>query len=430
MSDHKSLLGPGPPGPGARVKKTRIRLDQFTTAWMVVALAVGVLTVFGRLSTSAAWWLSIHMITLGVLTNSILQWSWYFARSLLRLPRAHRGAGPEQTWRLVTFNLMLVATTFGMIWQNLFTVLIGATGIGVVLAWHGLALLQAARSQLGSKFAVIIRYYLAASASLVLGCVLGGFIAVTMFDSGAPLWLAQLRLPLTVAHALINGLGWIGLSIAGTLVTLGPTMLRTRIVPGAVIRAYRALPYAFGCVLAAALAILGGFASLAGGFVLIYVALLGWSVGYPLLEEAVVKAPRSFASYSVSAGLVWSAVAGVGLGLALVFGELPGYESTRSAVLVIAAAAGVLQILAGALTYLMPVAIGRGPRAVKVGIAALEWGGIFRVTLRNLALACAVVTMAPLWWVVVALTYGADLVIFAVAGIKQSRAGKLYEGRQ
>ena len=47
---------------------------------------------------------------------------------------------------------------------------------------------------------------------------------------------------LLVAHALANVLGWVGLTLTGTLLTLWPTMLRTRLDPTAERWTRQALP--------------------------------------------------------------------------------------------------------------------------------------------------------------------------------------------
>ncbi|MGW3098803.1 hypothetical protein ACWDCC_35795 [Streptomyces sp. NPDC001102] len=47
---------------------------------------------------------------------------------------------------------------------------------------------------------------------------------------------------LRVAHETINLLGWVGLTVAGTLITLWPTMLRTRVADGAERAGRTALP--------------------------------------------------------------------------------------------------------------------------------------------------------------------------------------------
>ena len=77
------------------------RTDRLTTVWLCLAvLAAGATTVF-RTALPQPLWTTIHLVTLGVLTNGILQWSWYFARALLRLPPGTAtpgGTTPAGSW--------------------------------------------------------------------------------------------------------------------------------------------------------------------------------------------------------------------------------------------------------------------------------------------------------------------------------------------
>src|SRR5690606_36712970 len=109
-------------------------------------------------------------------------------------------------------------------------------------------------------------------------------------------------------HLHVNVLGWITLTVLGTLLTLWPTVLRTRMAEGAVRAATRALPSA-----AAGLALLG-------------IGLLAWwpvvaaagGVGYaavvlitavPAVVAARQRAPSSFSARSIVAGIGWLLVA-------------------------------------------------------------------------------------------------------------------------
>ena len=99
--------------------------------------------------------------------------------------------------------------------------------------------------------------------------------------------------------------------------------------------------------------------------------------------------------------------------------------------IVILGVGGALQILVGALTYLMPVVIGGGPAVVRLGIAVLERMGPFRLILRNAGLALALTTAAaaPLFWLLVVLSFTIDLVMFGADGIEQGRAKRSAQNR-
>src|ERR1019366_10181657 len=112
--------------------------------------------------------------------------------------------------------------------------LVGSVVVGSAAAAHGIALARQARAALASRFGATVRYYVCASLALPIGAGLG---AVLARDPVEP-WNGRL----VVAHVVLNLLGWIGLTVMGTLVTLWPTMLRTRIAEGAERVARQALP--------------------------------------------------------------------------------------------------------------------------------------------------------------------------------------------
>ena len=94
-------------------------------------------------------------------------------------------------------------------------------------------------------------------------------------------------------------------------------------------------------------------------------------------------------------------------------------------------AAGLGQLFVGALTYLMPVVIGGGPSAVRVGVGVLEAGAPIREAARNVAavFALAVASLGGVpaerlttaAWVVLLATYVVDIVLMARCGVAQAR---------
>ncbi len=402
----------------------RSRIDRITTAWMVVALLGVVATVLWRSQISQSWWLSIHLVTLGVLTNAILQWSWYFTRSLMRLRSDSRSAGAHQLLRQVLFNIFLILLVVSMMAAKLTGIVIAASGIGAVIAWHGGALLTVMRSRLGSRFSVIIRYYVVASGFLVLGTLLGALVAATMFAADAPRWLVDGRTPMSLAHSLSNFLGWIGLTIAGTLVTLWPTMLRTRMSPDAERRATHALWLLAAAVLASVATSLVAPTWVVSIPLLIYTTTLIWGIGIPMAQEAKIKRPVGYACWSTVAGVAW-AVTGLltATGLVAASGNTQEFRDASAQAIAAIGVGGALQIFVGALTYLMPVVIGGGPQALKGGIASLDRLGTFRLVVRNSALPLALVnTQVSTWfWMLVAGTFVMDLVMFTITGAVQAK---------
>src|SRR6185437_13378127 len=123
--------------------------------------------------------------------------------------------------RLIMLNgggLLVVIGVPSRVWA---LTLAGACLVATAVAWHGASLVGRLRRSLPSRFRPLVRYYVAAAACLPVGAGLGASLAHglgdPLHDRGA------------VAHVAVNVLGWMGLTVVGTLVTLWPTMLRTRI---------------------------------------------------------------------------------------------------------------------------------------------------------------------------------------------------------
>lgn len=156
------------------------------------------------------------------------------------------------------------------------------------------------RNAVPGRFRVTVYYYIVAACFFPIGALIGALLTRGLSDG----WHGKLL----VAHTMIYLLGWVGLSIFGTLVTLWPSMLRTRMAEGAEHAAIRALPIltvGIGTVVASPLL---DFTWLGVLGVAIYFA--GTMIAYmPIWRAARRKAPHSFPTLSASAALVWLPVA-------------------------------------------------------------------------------------------------------------------------
>ncbi|SFE28301.1 multicopper oxidase domain-containing protein [Blastococcus tunisiensis] len=322
-------------------------------------------------------WLLIHLLLLGAVSHAILVWSRHFADALLRTD-SRPGDRRAQSRRLLLLNggaLLVMAGVSLAVWP---LTVAGAAAVVTAVGWHGLALAAQLRRSLGGRFRTTVRYYLTAAALLPVGAVLG-----TLLARGLPgPWHDRL----TLAHAVVNVLGWMGLTVAGTLVTLWPTMLRTRIAEDAERSARRALP-----VLGAALALTVGGA-VAGPQWVAGLGLAGYLGGLALLARALVataraRPPSSYPAWSVAAGLLW--LAGCLLAAALAVGTAPTWaeagERFRWLTPFLAAGFGA-QVLLGALSYLVPVALGGGAGPVRAANEVLDRGGALRIAVVNAGL--------------------------------------------
>ncbi len=323
-------------------------------------------------------WLLLHLVLLGAASHAIMVWSHHFAQTVLRSP------GDEAGNRRQVVRLVLLAAGTAIVLVGVPTTwwpvtVVGALVVGGVVAWHGVELWRMLRRALPARFRITVYYYLAAAGSLLLGIALGVITAWGWDDT----WHGRLL----VGHALANVLGWIGLTVTGTLLTLWPTMLRTRMDDRAALWTRRALPLFAGSVVVVVVGALVGAGWLAAlGLVLYLAAFALWARG--LWSPARNRPPREFAPLSVGVSLIWLVI---GLGWAgWLLITAPDWAAVREGFIWPAAtlvAGCVVQLVTGALSYLLPSVIGGGPSVVRVGQAWFNKAGGFRLIAINGGLA-------------------------------------------
>ncbi|MGZ4493805.1 MAG: multicopper oxidase domain-containing protein [Nocardioides sp.] len=342
-------------------------------AWLVVLVGV----VLAHSYVPAPRWLMIHLLLLGAVTHSILVWSQHFADALLHTP-LRPGDPRARSARLLVLNAGVVVVVAGVLADTWPLAALGATGVALAVGWHGISLVRQLRRALPARFATTVRYYVAAAALLPVGAVLGVLLARGLGDPA--------HLQVMLAHVALNVLGWMGLNVVGTLVTLWPTMLRTRIAEGSERLATRALPVLVGAVLLTASGALAGLRPVAALGLLCYLAGLG-IVARPFVTAARQKAPAHYPTWSVLAGVVWLAgcVAALAVGVATAssWHEVHGRLEWFTPALAVGFGA---QVLLGALSYLVPVALRGGPAPVRAANIELDRGGALRVVLTNAGL--------------------------------------------
>lgn len=311
-------------------------------------------------------WLLLHLLLLGAVTHSIVVWSQHFTDALLHV------ASPQRPALLALLDLGALAVMVGTQTAAWPVTLAGATAVAVAVLWHASRLAGQLHRALPARFSGVVRYYVAAAALLPVGATLGVLLARGLPDP----WHGQVLL----AHVAVNLLGWVGLTVAGTVVTLWPTMLRTRLGAGSDAALRRALPVllagvlvtAGGSLLGLRLAAAAGVAVYVGGVVLL---------GAPLLEAARRKPPTSHPAWSLGAGLLWL------VGCLIAWGVILATPGGDLAALVPFLAVGfAAQVLLGAMGYLIPSALGGGGTAVRAAGEVLDRAGAFRVVAVNLGL--------------------------------------------
>ncbi|MGD8150932.1 multicopper oxidase domain-containing protein [Ornithinimicrobium sp. Y1694] len=366
--------GPSPPRPAPPPGRGTWALrDRPGVLWLVLAVLMTLVHPF----VPASRWLMVHLVLLGALTHSIMVWSTHFTQALLKTRPGldDRRAQSVRLWILLTGTAITLVGVPTAIWP---LTLVGAVLVATAVLTHGVQLWRRLRAALPGRFRVTVRYYLAAAACLPVGVGLGATLAFGLTD----VWHGRLLL----AHVLVNILGWVGLTVTGTLLTLWPTMLRTRIAPGAERRATLALPLFVLALVQVLVGTLIGVRWLTLGALVLYaVSLILW--GSAVLAPARTAPPREFAPSSVGAALAWWLI-GLGLVLHRVattpdWGEVAQGFGPVAAVLVVGFAA---QLLTGALSYLIPSVLGGGRTVVRAGQRWFDRWGTARLVLINVGL--------------------------------------------
>ncbi|MEP7054818.1 MAG: cupredoxin domain-containing protein [Actinomycetota bacterium] len=350
---------PQPAVPDRRNTRRAWHLRTNAVVLLYVAAALAALLLYDALRVPR--WLIVHLLMLGAITNAIVTWSEHFAVALLRAP------APSRRWsavRLAALNIAVVAILIGVTVAVPALAVAGAVLLAAIVTAHGISLAVIARRALMGRFAGTVRFYLAAGVSLLVGITFGTLMVRGDFAASH----AQLH----AAHVHANVFGWVALSVLGTLFTLWPTVLRTRMVEG-VMGAARQSLWLLGSGLAVSVAgfaadlrwlAAAGLAAYAGGVLL---ALK------PFAQTWRQKAPRDAASAFLAAGTTWLAAAVIADIALLVRGpDIASYVDGLDALVPALVVGFALQTLVGALSYLAPVISGGGPAAMRASIARLE----------------------------------------------------------
>jgi nitrite reductase (NO-forming) len=351
--------------------------------WLLAAVTAALL----RASLPQPHWLALHLLMLGAVSHAIMVWSRHFAEALLHTG-SRDGDHRAQASRLLLLNGGTVGVLAGVLADWLPLTVLGATAVAVAVTGHGIALARRTRRALPGRFSSTVRYYVAAACFLPVGAILGTTLAGSLPE--------RLHEQVAVAHATVNLLGWVGLTVVGTLVTLWPTILRTRIPAGAERAAQRALPLLVVAVLVAAGSALAGVQLLAAAGLLGYLAGLGLTAR-PFAAAARSRPPSSYPAASVLSGVCWllGCLAVLTVGIATAPSWLVAGDRLGAVVPYLAVGFGT-QVLLGALSYLLPMALAGGPAPVRAANAVMDRAWPVRIAGVNAALlACALPVPGP-----------------------------------
>ena len=352
------------------------RASKPVSHWMFTL--VGVLLLHRFIPNSG--WLMVHIVTLGLITNSILIWSQHFTEALMKIkiPDEQRKV---QVGRIFTLNAGIVLLMVGMVGQlsvpGLYAcTVIGALVIGAMVAWHGVYLMGQVRRALPSRFGVTIRFYIVAALLLPLGALLGAMVAYPSLNG-------TLHSQFLLAHEAVNVLGFVGITVVGTLVTFWPTMLRTKMVDRALAHSVRALYLMCGGVALTLVGALFGLRPVAVAGLVVYLLGLLLVAGV-MVRTLRTKRPNEYPPMSVGMGFCWFLV-GVVATIVMV-ATTPFALLDMRAVTPIFVVGFLLQVLLGAMSYLLPQRMGGGPAVVRASNKEFSRFAAARVTAVNLAL--------------------------------------------
>jgi nitrite reductase (NO-forming) len=151
-----------------------------------------------------------------------------------------------------------------------------------------------------------------------------------------------------------------------------------------------------------------------------------------MIRTARTKRPTTYAAFSVALGTTWllGCIVSVAIGAARgIPGDIaPAAAALRSVAPLLAAGAGA-QILLGALSYLMPVQLSKGPASSRAANAAMDRGGIFRVALANAALVLYVLPTPSTVSVIASAAYLGCMVAFVPLMVASIRAARRHAPR-
>ena len=332
----------------------------------------------------AGRWFGVHLFTLGIVTNLILALSGHFARTL-----THQG-GTASRWQPLIVNVGILAVLVGIPSDRSWIVAAGATILTVEVMRSYLELRRYRTRALAGRFSWIVRSYERAHGAFVHGAILGLLVG-TGIVSG-PWWISA-----RTAHLHVNVLGWAGITLLATVVFFGPTMLRTRIRPGAEVRARRALRWGATGLTVGVLALFGTGVGGRWGLVLRLAAAAGllvyaWAVVevcLPVIAAAAAARPSSARPALITASSWFVAIAF----LDVVVVATAGWRYLDA--LGVAMLAGVLfQTIAASLGYLAPLLLRSDVHARADRSERIDKHGTPRAAVWNLGVALATVAAA------------------------------------
>jgi nitrite reductase (NO-forming) len=350
-------------------------------AWLTVAVLSLLLPEADRLGI----WLPLHLALAGAVSIAISGAMQNFALTLTAAPAPEGRAVLAQ---FVAINLGAGLIAIGYPSGHPSLVAAGGVLFVIAAAMLGSFVLRARRIGLNLRHRLPLAMYTAAVAAVLVGGTLGALIGSGAVDD-VDAWLA-----LRGAHLTANVLGWASLTIAGTLVTMLPTVLRIRMPSwhggaSGLALATGVLAMASGLALRSTVLATAGGASFAAG-----------ALGLAWMAVAALRTPRRWpvpvAAKHLLLALCWFVLGSLLLPFVLAGGPR-SFAEFRRPYLAVFVAGWVLQTLLGAWQYLLPMARPGHPDDRRRQLAAIEFGGRLQVAALNVGV--ALLALAGAGWV-------------------------------
>jgi nitrite reductase (NO-forming) len=314
-------------------------------------------------------WLVIHLLLLGAASNAIVTWSNHFVSALL-WARGHDYR--RQMLVLIFLNIGIVGVLVAVSVHLAWLIIAFATMLSLTIVFYLRGITVLVKKSLNKRFVPVIRYYQFAVIFILLGILLG--VIDTFTDDKDP-WQPRIAL----AHLHANLLGWVGITIIGTLVTLWPTVLGTQIHARAISFAGKGLKVLLvGSVGTVVSAFLGQRGFLA-------VSIITYAIGAAVTLTPAVFLMRSKRPDRASSWMLLNGVVGL---IVLLVGDVIVIVSSPSPekILVTIESRALLiftlwlfPTLLGSLMYLLPVVLGHGPSSTKEFAETLNQGWRWRI---------------------------------------------------
>ena len=324
------------------------------------------------------WWLPVHLAMLGAASEAIVGGQLMFTATL-GLSR-----GPARSRTLMQLGLLNVGAALvvgGRVWSSTAVLAAGALIFVAVICWVTWQVHTYWRRSINRRFSITGAFYRLAGLSVILGASIGGSLGIGAFDDPAS-YLAHRSL-----HMTLNVLGWAGLTIVGTAITLLPTVLHVRAPKLLTIRSVPWLMLGGLMVLSTGASADAALVATAG--LALYVAGL---VVFAIYVRQILVIPRRrkvpTAALHLISALAWCVVTS----LALIASFARSDPSLTRDVLVVGGAGGfVFQALIGAWSFLLPSTRAPIPQRRRRELTAMELLGRPQVVAYNSGLVAIVV---------------------------------------